>query len=102
MQGDVINCLCGDNREDGTMVECETCKTWQHGYCAGFGDDIVDPEYRYICISCDMAEKHENYDQKCIQSFVRYRRLLGLIDAVGMENPNLLSATLGTPHFVKN
>ncbi|KAG0018218.1 hypothetical protein BGZ80_007448 [Entomortierella chlamydospora] len=36
---------------EGVMIQCETCKVWQHCPCVGLGDGEVTPDY-YYCESC--------------------------------------------------
>lgn len=33
---DVIRCVCGVEEEEGFMIQCEGCFTWQHAACVGF------------------------------------------------------------------
>ncbi|KAF9923189.1 hypothetical protein FBU30_006741 [Linnemannia zychae] len=35
----------------GVMIQCETCKVWQHCPCVGLGDGLVTPD-KYYCDSC--------------------------------------------------
>ncbi|KAF9908360.1 hypothetical protein EC991_009912 [Linnemannia zychae] len=35
----------------GVMIQCETCKVWQHCPCVGLGDGQVTPD-KYYCDSC--------------------------------------------------
>ena len=36
---------------EGVMIQCETCKVWQHCPCVGLGDGEVTPD-KYYCDSC--------------------------------------------------
>lgn len=57
-EGDV-KCRCGANKDNydeetdqgGTMIECESCKTWQHAQCEGYVDDTDIPDH-YRCSDC--------------------------------------------------
>lgn len=44
---DVIRCTCGVEEEEGFMIQCDGCFTWQHGACVGVDqtkDDIDTAE----------------------------------------------------------
>ncbi|KAG9061114.1 hypothetical protein KI688_007743 [Linnemannia hyalina] len=40
-----------DGDHEGVMIQCETCKVWQHCPCVGLGDGEVTPDM-YYCDSC--------------------------------------------------
>ncbi|KAF7321371.1 Histone deacetylase complex subunit CTI6 [Mycena kentingensis (nom. inval.)] len=51
----VTRCICG--REDDTdagefMVQCETCKVWQHGLCMGYDSEAQLHDDDYYCEQC--------------------------------------------------
>ena len=47
---DVIRCLCNDAEDNGFMIQCEQCLTWQHSECVGLTENTVPPKYLcYIC-----------------------------------------------------
>ncbi|KAG5342690.1 hypothetical protein C0989_010658 [Termitomyces sp. Mn162] len=53
----ITRCVCGSTGEDDPdagefMVQCETCKVWQHGLCMGFEseDQLYDDDY--YCEEC--------------------------------------------------
>lgn len=59
---DIINCVCGEEEEDGYMLQCESCLTWQHGQCEGI-DAPAEPSKQgkengqkspqgYVCTIC--------------------------------------------------
>ncbi|KAG9221090.1 hypothetical protein CCMSSC00406_0005471 [Pleurotus cornucopiae] len=54
----VTRCVCGSTEDDPDagefMVQCETCKVWQHGLCMGFEseDQLHDDDYFYYCELC--------------------------------------------------
>ena len=52
-KGEEVRCPCGDEQDDGLMVKCEICTTWQHGVCFGFlcNDDVPEKHY---CDQCCM------------------------------------------------
>ncbi|KAF8939486.1 hypothetical protein BGZ58_009573 [Dissophora ornata] len=46
---------------EGVMIQCETCKVWQHCPCVGLGDGEVTPD-KYYCDSC----RPENHPYKVV------------------------------------
>ncbi|KAG8959392.1 hypothetical protein FRC03_008041 [Tulasnella sp. 419] len=51
-EGGVTRCVCKIADEDmGMMIQCETCKVWQHGLCVGFENESECPE-TYYCELC--------------------------------------------------
>ncbi len=44
---DAIECPCGQFKDEGLMVQCETCQVWQHCDCVGGKD-----EEAYHCPKC--------------------------------------------------
>ncbi|GAA6058921.1 hypothetical protein JCM10212_002873 [Sporobolomyces blumeae] len=52
--GGVTRCVCGDDNEEmssGLMIQCDTCKCWQHGPCVGLWEEKECPN-RYFCELC--------------------------------------------------
>ena len=47
---DIVDCFCGDDEDDGTMMFCEKCKHWQHAICVNW-NSFTAPK-RYICPRC--------------------------------------------------
>ena len=48
-QEDVIQCICGMFLEEGVMVQCSTCKCWQHVDCVHADTNLAD----YYCEKCE-------------------------------------------------
>ncbi|RKU45364.1 hypothetical protein DL546_001185 [Coniochaeta pulveracea] len=51
---DVVKCKCGSKEENGNMIECETCKTWQHIECC-YPDNqkqASQPDFAHWCEDC--------------------------------------------------
>ncbi|KAF5354849.1 hypothetical protein D9756_005328 [Leucocoprinus leucothites] len=53
----ITRCVCGSNGEDETdagefMVQCETCKVWQHGLCMGYESEDQVHDADYYCELC--------------------------------------------------
>lgn len=46
---DIVNCHCGRYLEEGVMIQCQKCLTWQHVECAGA--DVKSEDY--LCSKCD-------------------------------------------------
>ncbi|KAF9049757.1 hypothetical protein BJ165DRAFT_1453476 [Panaeolus papilionaceus] len=52
----ITRCICGSTEDDPDagefMVQCETCKVWQHGLCMGYlsEDQVHDDDY--YCEEC--------------------------------------------------
>ncbi|CAK5265740.1 unnamed protein product [Mycena citricolor] len=51
----VTRCICGreDDPDAGEfMVQCETCKVWQHGLCMGYDSEAQLHDDDYYCEQC--------------------------------------------------
>ncbi|KAK5131638.1 hypothetical protein LTR08_000765 [Meristemomyces frigidus] len=50
---DIVLCQCGHSEEEGEMIECTFCKTWQHLHCYGY-TGTSDPRVPedHICYQC--------------------------------------------------
>ncbi|KAF5355314.1 hypothetical protein D9758_006014 [Tetrapyrgos nigripes] len=53
----ITRCVCGSTGEDDPdagefMVQCETCKVWQHGLCMGYESEDQLHEDDYYCEQC--------------------------------------------------
>lgn len=51
---DIIRCKCGDLEEQGFMIQCEQCFTWQHGDCVSLSIETVPKNY--LCYVCTNPE----------------------------------------------
>lgn len=50
----VVLCACGAIEEDdGVMVECVKCRTWQHVHCVGLTSEEAEANPAYLCHNCD-------------------------------------------------
>lgn len=50
----VTRCVCGQDNDElsaNLMIECDTCKCWQHGPCVGLWNEKDCPD-RYFCELC--------------------------------------------------
>ncbi|KIK67346.1 hypothetical protein GYMLUDRAFT_37446 [Collybiopsis luxurians FD-317 M1] len=52
----ITRCICGSTEDDPDagefMVQCETCKVWQHGLCMGFESEDLLHDGDYYCEQC--------------------------------------------------
>ncbi|KDQ57480.1 hypothetical protein JAAARDRAFT_35195 [Jaapia argillacea MUCL 33604] len=54
----ITRCVCGGSGEDNEdagefMVQCETCKVWQHGLCMGYeAESQISADEDYFCEQC--------------------------------------------------
>lgn len=55
---DLIKCSCGSTEEEGFMIKCEKCHSWQHGSCTGIKSKLNAPEH-YICSECACTKLDE-------------------------------------------
>lgn len=46
---DIVNCHCGRFLEEGLMIQCQKCLTWQHVDCAGSDGKTEN----YSCVKCE-------------------------------------------------
>ena len=55
---DVINCGCGQFRDEGVMIQCDKCECWQHTDCVlpDLKEDEEPPD-NWICVKCDPEKK---------------------------------------------
>ena len=45
-----ISCVCGNDNDDGFMIQCEGCLSWLHVVCVGVTEEKI-PEV-FICERC--------------------------------------------------
>ena len=46
-----IGCICDFDDDDGFMIQCERCNTWQHSICVGITKSTVPDQF--FCELCD-------------------------------------------------
>ena len=57
-----IECVCGVKKDEGVMVQCEQCMTWQHTSCMGLSDkDLPDQHICHVCSDPPALVKREQY-----------------------------------------
>ncbi|XP_071505019.1 uncharacterized protein [Diadema antillarum] len=47
----IPQCPCGSNEDDGLMIQCESCRYWQHAVCFMITDEKDVPE-KHFCNQC--------------------------------------------------
>lgn len=52
---EVTRCPCGSADNEGFMIACDTCNTWQHGRCMGYPSKLKVP-HDYYCSICRPEE----------------------------------------------
>lgn len=59
-QEDIIKCKCGSKEEEGNMIECEACKTWQHTECyyPGNQEQANQAGFTHWCADCKPPPQH--------------------------------------------
>ncbi|XP_047497701.1 uncharacterized protein LOC125044788 isoform X2 [Penaeus chinensis] len=49
-----VRCECGVHHDDGLMILCDICKTWQHALCFKLSKKDEVPE-RHVCLQCSVT-----------------------------------------------
>ncbi|KAK5718189.1 hypothetical protein LTR17_015762 [Elasticomyces elasticus] len=51
---DVLNCICGSAEDDGSLVACESCDTWQHTTCyyPEYDGGKLPDSLSHECVAC--------------------------------------------------
>ncbi|XP_057381626.1 histone-lysine N-methyltransferase ash1-like [Daphnia carinata] len=49
---EVVHCRCRLFDDEGLMVQCEKCETWQHSDCLGSGKESAVNAEHYVCHAC--------------------------------------------------
>jgi len=101
----VTKCCCGINEDDGLMILCAVCNTWQHATCYAVLKPEDAPESHY-CVEC--VKSCDDYtctdeplaaiaDMTKIKADCLWRRtLVSVLEATRILAPNL-SKRLGVP-----
>lgn len=56
-EDEVIDCICGNNKDLGFMISCEKCFAWLHGKCVGISKRNEPDEY--YCPRCVKKQQSE-------------------------------------------
>ncbi|KAF9971301.1 hypothetical protein BGZ73_005772 [Actinomortierella ambigua] len=67
--GGTTRCVCNEQHHEGVMIQCETCKVWQHCPCVGLGDGEVTPD-KYYCETC----RPQNHPYKVLNGVFNPKR----------------------------
>ncbi|KAF8161127.1 hypothetical protein B0H34DRAFT_746794 [Crassisporium funariophilum] len=66
----ITRCVCGSAEDDPDagefMVQCETCKVWQHGLCMGYQSEDQVHDDDYYCEQC-RPELHQELLKKLVK-----------------------------------
>lgn len=96
-----VRCPCGCNEDDGLMVLCGLCKTWQHAVCFALLHEDEVPEL-HVCDQCAQLEGEGAHS--CTDSFLQFLSPIAL-QATCTWRRALLACTevsrLVTPTFAK-
>ena len=49
----IIKCVCGYTGDDGNIVLCDRCETWQHIECYYHGEPGLNMNGPHFCIDCE-------------------------------------------------
>ncbi|CAO3622131.1 unnamed protein product [Cunninghamella echinulata] len=60
-----IECICGNEEDNGFTIQCECCYTWQHGKCVHIKPDRVP--MHYICYTCSKRNRLKKEAQHSIK-----------------------------------
>jgi len=94
-KGDVVLCQCGYNKDEGDMVECTYCNTWQHLHCYGY-TGASDPRLPddHICYQCLMGDEEQATLTK-LQALALKRRGMHFALQNGLKNQRDFATDLG-------
>jgi hypothetical protein len=93
--GQMVLCQCAFGNEEGEMVQCSYCTTWQHLHCYGYtgGEDPRLPE-DHVCYWCLLGDTDvENY--KNLQQLAVRRRAMFHVARSGLRTRTDFSKALG-------
>ncbi|KAI9722899.1 MAG: hypothetical protein M1812_001347 [Candelaria pacifica] len=86
--GDVVRCQCDRNKDEGAMLFCDYCETWQHGDCYGYSglEDSRIPIV-HACYRC-LLGKSEGQLLSRMKLLCWIRRGLKVLDEDGYPSSN--------------
>ena len=96
ISSDGIRCTCGDYAQDLGMIECDTCKAWEHVVCAGFfsnQDKRLEGLARRSCFYCLYWGNKEA--MHFLQGLCRMRRALSVTYGEGFTSKQAMAKRLG-------
>mmetsp|Transcript_13002 Transcript_13002/g.40036 ORF Transcript_13002/g.40036 Transcript_13002/m.40036 type:complete len:345 (-) Transcript_13002:113-1147(-) len=69
MAGEIVNCCCGWNKAEGTMVQCQDCRQWSHQFCTGESSSQSSK-----CFACNpLAVKGGSLAEEVAKAILRVR-----------------------------
>nr|OQO24264.1 hypothetical protein B0A51_10124 [Rachicladosporium sp. CCFEE 5018] len=93
--GETILCACGHAKEEGQMVQCVICSTWQHLHCYGYTGEsdprLPEDHYCYWCL----LGKSDSPTFAILQTLAPQRRGLYSVNEHGMGTKQDLGRLLG-------
>ena len=93
---DIISCPCDQYRDEGVMVQCESCGVWQHTDCVLGPDQDPASVERFLCDPC--AGRRPNWNIALVPQ-PEYASP-GETYFVSLEREDGLHVTLGTTVYV--
>jgi meiosis-specific protein len=95
LRGELVLCQCGYGEEEGGMVRCEYCETWQHLPCYGYAghDDPRLPD-THTCYRCLCTEDEQSI-LKTLEDLVVKRRVMDFALRYGIRTQKQLARDLG-------
>ena len=93
--GQIILCQCGYAKEEGDMVQCSCCDTWQHLHCYGYtGNDDARLPNEHICYWCLLGD-NEKATYKKLGELAIKRRGMHLAMQKGLKSQTEFAEDLG-------
>ncbi|KAI9811219.1 MAG: DNA binding protein [Pycnora praestabilis] len=76
---DIVDCPCGINVDEGDMLQCDSCNTWQHCHCHGFNDykDYRIPN-SHMCYKC-LLDRQDDRRLSTLSWMCKKRKALKII-----------------------
>lgn len=59
---DLVVCICNSTEDEGKMVQCDYCKTWQHCVCLDIKTVRIDEEH--MCWNCHYSRSDKDFKDK--------------------------------------
>ena len=93
---DIVTCQCGHAEEEGDMVQCVFCSTWQHLHCYGYTDrhDIRLPD-DHVCYQCLLGDSEQLIFRR-LRDLTLKRRAMSFALRHGLTTQRQFTADYGT------
>ena len=56
----MVCCVCGNDEDEGLMIQCESCCCWQHGLCIGVDQDSIPESHSCSACSSNLVQSNTN------------------------------------------